>query len=66
MTIKELEKEIEETEAAMFSASGVNEWDRLVHKYNALKILWYQMSGNKVELETVNIADLNTHKNYKA
>ncbi len=59
MTIRELEDEIEKTEKALFASPSLKDWDRLINRYNELKINWYQMTGRPVEVEAVNIVDLN-------
>ena len=38
MTIRELEDEIEKTEKALFASPSLKDWDRLINRYNELKI----------------------------
>lgn len=62
MTFKQLENEIENAERALFDTKTIKEWDAAVSRYNALKIQWYQMSGEALEPETVNITEFNLYK----
>ena len=52
--IKQLEKEIERAEAALFEAKTIKDWDAAVHRYNELKIKWNQMAGERISHETFN------------
>ncbi|WP_165027234.1 hypothetical protein [Dysgonomonas sp. ZJ279] len=62
MNLKELESEIEQAERALFETTNPTDWDKAVHRYNELKIKWFQYTGESITLETVNIAEYNNHK----
>lgn len=62
MNFKQLEKEIEAAELALFHTETIEQWDRAVRRYNELKIKWYQMSGESPMVEVIQIADFNLHK----
>lgn len=48
MTITEIDILLEDMEACLMEASTLQDWDEMVHKYNAMKIKRCQMTGEKV------------------
>ncbi|MBF0576625.1 hypothetical protein [Dysgonomonas sp. GY617] len=62
MTIKELENKIEQAEKALFATKTITQWDAAVRHYNALKIRWYQHTGESILLEAVSIPEYNLYK----
>lgn len=65
MGIKELEKELARLEAALLQTETIEEWDMLIHRYNALSLDRCRMVGESISYLSVNVTDkqlLNTRK----
>lgn len=46
MIFKELDKKFDHLEEALLEAKTMEEWDMLVHQYNALKLDFWRMTGD--------------------
>lgn len=48
MSIKEIEQELDRLAVALMESETIKEWDTLVSKYNALKLTYCRMTGERI------------------